>query len=250
MTIKWEDIPLDRKSYIPLYAQIHERVSSRIKAGVFSVGDLLPSENELASFYDVSRMTCRQALQLLTTQGYLTRVRGAGSIVALPKVDKDIAHLQGFSAEIRAMGGQPSSQVLNHDVIAASQHVASCLNIQAGDPVFRLVRLRFADNVVLALEETNLPLKRFIGIEKKDFSRNQSLYQVMTETFGIRLLCAEETIEARIALRKESRALDLKPGGAVLVMERILFDVEDKPIEWARSVYRGDRYRAKIQISL
>lgn len=245
----WDDTtPLDRSSFVPLYAQIHERISSRIKDGRLKVGDLLPPENELATAYQVSRMTCRQALQLLSSQGYLVRTRGAGSSVTLPKVDKDVSHLHGFTAEIRAMGGVPSSKVLKNEIIGAPQEAAKALCCQVGEPVFLLERLRFAGEQAMALEQAFLPLRRMIGIEKLDFSGTRSLYETLTEIFGIRVNSADETIEARLASKHESQYLSYT--GAALVMNRTLYDVEGRPIEFAKSVYRGDRYRATMKIRI
>jgi GntR family transcriptional regulator len=77
-----------------------------INSGKLRAGDSLPGEEELGHVYGVSRMTSRQALQVLKQQGFASRQRGRGTFVTQPKVEKDITHLSGFTAEMhrRAAG--------------------------------------------------------------------------------------------------------------------------------------------------
>jgi GntR family transcriptional regulator len=239
--------PLDKKSFTPMYFQIQEQLLKMITSGQLRPGDLLPSEEELSRVYSVSRMTSRQALQALKTQGYASRHKGRGTFVTLPKVEKDIAHLSGFTAEMRALGRTASSHVLAADTISASADIAAWLAVEVGKPIFRLRRLRLADALPVAIEEIWLPLELFPGIQDIDFSRI-SLYATLRERYGIRLSLADEIIEARAAKRQESDLLDIAPRSSLLVISRTLWSVEGKPVEAARSAYRGDRYRAVLQI--
>lgn len=239
--------PLDKNSFTPMYAQIHTQLLNLIRSGRLRAGDPLPSEEELSRIYGVSRMTSRQALQALKSQGFASRHRGQGSFVRQQPVNKDIAHLSGFTAEMRALGIRASSKVLEEETQGASAVVASQLGIQVGDPVFRLLRLRLADNLPVAIEEIMLPLGRFPGIEKQDFSRI-SLYQTLRERYGIRVSRADEILEARAATRREAELLEVHARASLLVISRTLWSSDGLPVESAHSVYRGDRYRAVLQV--
>lgn len=238
---------LDKNSYTPMYAQIQAQLLEMIRSGKLQPGDLLPSEEELGRIHGISRMTARQALQSLKAQGFAVREKGRGTFVARPKMEKDIAHLSGFSAEMRSLGMKPSSRVLAAETIPASAEVASCLSLNRGALVFRLWRLRLADNVPLAVEEICLPQSKFSGIEKIDFSRH-SLYQTLHERYGIRFAVADEILESRLAGRNEANLLEVPPRSCLLVISRTLWSVDGEPIEAARSSYRGDRYRAVLRI--
>src|SRR5579864_1063127 len=131
--------PLDKNSFTPLYFQIQTNLLKMIKSGELRAGDPVPSEEELSRVYGVSRMTTRQALQSLKNQGYATGQKGRGTFVTQPKVEKDIAHLSGFTAEMRTLGMRASSRVLEADSAAADDEVASQLQVLPGAPVFRLV---------------------------------------------------------------------------------------------------------------
>ena len=239
--------PLDKSSYVPMYAQLQMQLRNMIHAGHLKPGDTLPSEEELGRVYGISRMTARQALQGLKTQGLAARHKGLGTFVTQPKVEKDIAHLCGFTAEMQALGIKPGSRVLSAEIAAVSEEAAASLAIKPGAPVFRLRRLRFADELPVAIEESTLSLVRFPGIEKIDFVHN-SLYTTLRQKYGIRFAMADEIIEAHAAGRVESQLLDLPLRYCLLVISRTLWSAEGEPIELARSFYRGDRYRAVLRI--
>jgi GntR family transcriptional regulator len=239
--------PLDKTSYVPMYAQIQTQLLEMIRAGRLSTGDSLPSEEELSRAFGVSRMTSRQALQLLKSQGHAARHRGKGTFVTQPKVEKDIAHLAGFTAEMRQLGMKPSSQVLAAGIVSASGEVSEQLAVRPGGQAFRLRRLRLADGSPVAIEEIYLSLEKFPGIEKFDFSR-RSLYQTLRTRYAIRFGMADEILEARSANSSEAKLLKIPPRSSLLVIARRLWSVDDEPVEVARSIYRGDRYRAVLRI--
>jgi GntR family transcriptional regulator len=239
--------PLDKSSYIPMYAQIQTQLRNMIQTSKLKPGDALPSEEELGRVYGISRMTARQALQGLKMQGLAARHKGLGTFVTQPKVEKDIAHLCGFTAEMQALGMKPSSQVLSAETTVASESAASSLAIKPGAPVFCLRRLRFADGSPLAVEESTLSLERFPGIEKINFARH-SLYATLRQNYGVHFALADEILEAHAAGQTEARLLNLPLRSCLLIISRVLWSADNQPLEMARSLYRGDRYRAVLRI--
>jgi len=239
--------PLDKNSFTPLYFQIQAFLLKMIQSGQLRPGDLVPSEEELARVYGVSRMTSRQALQSLKSQGYAAGQKGRGTFVTRPKVEKDIAHLAGFTAEMRTLGMKASSQVLEAVSIKATAEIAAQLKIASHAPIFKLSRLRFADGIPVAIEEGCLSEDRFPGIERVDF-KTASLYETLREQYGVVIGSADEIIEARAANRKEAELLQIVARSSLLVISRVLRSADGKPIEVTRSSYRGDRYRAVMNV--
>jgi GntR family transcriptional regulator len=244
---KWDFEPIDKNSFIPIYFQIQTQLLEMIKLGRLHPGDPLPSEEELSRVYGVSRMTSRHALQSLKGQGFATRVVGQGTFVSQPKVEKDITHLCGFTAEMRALGMKPTSRVLEAKTIAATPEVASQLAVAVGSPIFNLRRLRLADGLPVAIEQIWLSQDRFPGIDKVDLA-HLSLYQTLRERYDIRVSRADEILESRAAHRSEAELLEMAPRVSLLVISRTLWDSGGKPVETAHSLYRGDRYRAVLSI--
>ena len=246
-TPKWEFAPLDKGSFTPIYFQIQTQLLHKIQSGQLRAGDPLPSEEELGRIFDVSRMTARHALQALKSQGFASRQKGQGTFVSRPRVEKDIAHLSGFTAEMLALGMKPTSRILQAETIPAEADVASRLGIPLGSTIFHLRRLRLADDVPVAIEKIWLPQQLFPGIDQLDFAR-LSLYQTLREQYGIRVSRADEILEARAASRVEAELLQIAPRSSLLAMSRTLWSSDGKPVEYAHSLYRGDRYRAVLQI--
>ncbi len=244
---QWEFAPLDKTSFTPMYFQIQAQLLKMIQSGQVRPGDALPSEDELRRTCGVSRMTARHALQSLENQGFASRHKGQGTFVSQPRVEKDIMHLSGFTAEMRALGLEPSSRVLEAETIPASAEVAPGLHIEIGSPVFHLRRLRCADDLPVAIEEVWLSREQFPGVDKIDFV-SASLYQTLRERYGIRVSRADEILEARSATRQQAELLNVLRHASLLAITRTLWSVDGKPVEMAQSVYRGDRYRAVLSI--
>jgi GntR family transcriptional regulator len=243
----WDFEPLDKSSFTPMYFQIQTQLLKMIQSGRLRAGDPLPSEEELSRICGVSRMTSRQALQALKSQGFASRHKGQGSFVSQPLVEKDVTHLRGFTAEMQALGIKATSRVLEAETVLASAEIAAQFGIALNAPVFRLQRLRLADKLPVAIEEIRLPHDRYPGVEAIDFSR-LSLYQTLRERYGIRVSRADEIIEARSATRREAELLEVNVRASLLVISRTLWSTDGLPVETAHSVYRGDRYRAVLSI--
>jgi DNA-binding transcriptional regulator YhcF (GntR family) len=134
--------PLDKNGFIPLYFQIQRALMEKIQSGELSEGDPLASEEELSRAYQVSRMTARQALHGLKTNGYAFSEKGRGTFVSRPKLEKNILHLQGFTEDMRRRGMKPSSQLLEQSVISVTEDLMEKLKLDANEKVMRLRRRR------------------------------------------------------------------------------------------------------------
>jgi len=238
---------LDKTGFIPLYYQIQRVLMEKIHSGELATGDPLASEEELARVYQVSRMTARQALHGLKTSGFAVSHKGRGTFVTRPKLEKNIMHLRGFTEDMKHLGMVPSSKLLEQTVMKATEELAEKLKVETGETVMRLRRLRLADGIPMALEESNIPLKQFPGLDKISFVK-QSLYFVLRETFGVRVAWADEVIEALPATREESDLLTIPKRASILSISRIIMTTAETPIEVACSRYRGDRYKASIRV--
>ena len=239
--------PLDKGGFIPLYYQIQRALMEKIQSGELSTGDPLASEEELARVYQVSRMTARQALHGLKTSGFAFSQKGRGTFVTRPKLEKNIMHLRGFTEDMKHLGMVPSSKLLEQTVVTATEDLAEKLKVEPEEIVMRLRRLRLADGIPMALEESHIPLKQFPGLDKISFAK-QSLYFVLRESYGVRVAWADEVIEALPATREESELLTIPKRASILSISRIIMTTEETPIEVACSRYRGDRYRASIRV--
>jgi GntR family transcriptional regulator len=238
---------LSREAPDPLYLQLKDSLVAEITSGRYRSNQRLPSERELSIQFKVSRMTVRQALLELVRDGTIYTRVGKGTFVAEPKIDQQLRALTGFSQDVRARGGKPSSRVLEARVIPATLDVAAALRLAPEAEVILLARLRLADSMPLAVETAYLPLVLFPRLLNHNFAR-ESLYDVLETEYKLTLIQAEQSIEAALAAPREIELLKLIPPAAVLKMQRLTFSSGGVPVEYVLSTYRGDRYKFRSML--
>lgn len=227
---------------LPRYYQLKEIIRERIRRGEWSPGSLIPSERELCERYGISRMTARQSITELVTEGLLYREQGRGTFVGQPKIAQQLLRLTGFTEDMRAREQRPGAKVLTAELWPADDATAERLRIKTGQPVYRLRRLRLADAEPLAIETSHI---NFIGCERllaNDLERD-SLYDLLERVYDLPPLDAEQELEADLADEEEAVLLGIAAGGPVLRTRRVTTTRRNQPIEYATSVYRGDKYR-------
>ena len=135
-----------KNSPLPRYYQLKEIMRERIRLGEWKPGDLIPSERELGETYGISRMTARQAITDLVNEGLFYREQGKGTFVSQHKITQQLIQLTGFTEDIRARGQRPGTKVLSAEMFPADEATAERLRISQGMLIFRLRRLRLADD--------------------------------------------------------------------------------------------------------
>jgi GntR family transcriptional regulator len=204
-------------------------------------GTPVPPERTLAEEFDTSRTTVRQALAELVVEGRLERIQGKGTFVAKPKVAQSL-QLTSYTEDMRAQGLEPASRLLEVGYVNADADLAELLRIREGARVLRIERLRLANGEPMAIEATHLSAKRFPGL-RRHLTKYSSLYSALSAEYGVHLARAEETIETALATPREAALLGTDTGLPMLLLSRHSLDEEGEPVEWVRSIYRGDRYK-------
>lgn len=236
---------LDRKSSAPLHVQIYDYLREGILSNRLKSDESIPSERELAETLRVSRMTVRQAMNALRDEGLIYQKRGRGTFVSSAKLDIHTRNLNGFSDEMQRRNMKPASKVVKFGKESPSKEAAERLKLEPGEKVFVLERLRLADGIPMALETTCVPVKRFPDLDAYDFSK-ASLYKTLVDVYGVRVHSAGEDLEAAMADEETAELLGAAEGAAILIVYRTVFAEEDHPVEFTKSVYRADRYRASF----
>ncbi len=162
---------LNKRDGIPLYLQLKEIISERIKNGTYASGDLLPSETQLSQNYQITRQTARRAISELVKEGLVRTEHGKGSFVSVNEVSYSIWNFNGFTDYIVSLGKSPVTKIIEHSV---------------ENGMLKLVRARGVNefNTVryLTLDTSYIPLNLFAGVESVDFSTH-SLYSTMRKVY-------------------------------------------------------------------
>lgn len=217
------------------HVQVREYVRDLISGA--EPGAPAPSERELVHVFGVARMTVRQALDALVTEGLLERIPGRGTFVAQPRPDTRSA-LSSFTEEMMRRGMKPDARTILARVEQAGQGVARALELQLGDPVIHWQRLRLADGQPMCLEDAFLSEALFSGF--LDGPLPNSLYGELKKR-GLMPSRGEDSVEAGIAKAEEAEVLGINDGDAVLRIARRAF-ADNQAVEVSRSTYRADRF--------
>ena len=241
--------PAEAQPKLPRYRSIAAELGRRIDAQEYLPGSLLPSEADLAAEFGVTRMTVRQALAGLSAQGVIERRHGHGTIVAPFRLQRQVQRPTGLAEELLSRGLTPGTRVLQFDEIRPTSEARSRLWIGPRGTVFRLRRLRYADGVLIGLQESLVPAKHAPGLDEIDFT-NQSLSKVLRERHGLAATYAELSIEAVAADQAIANALEIEPGTPVLRSTRISYLDDGRPLERTTGWFLGNRYSYRVQQGL
>jgi GntR family transcriptional regulator len=234
---------VDPNEVIPKYFQLVNILRHKIEDGDWLPYQAIPSERELEKIYHVSRITIRQAISILVRQGYLYREQGRGTFVSPQKLQKPIQKLTSFSDDMINRGMTPGQRVISTQPVIPSERVARILEVNPGDPVLRLRRIRLANNKPMALEDSHVVLPPGELITQEELEKTGSLYMILKARFNLIPTEAEETVEATLASTEEAAMLETDAGSPLLLTSRILWSQNRRPVEFVKILYRGDRYR-------
>jgi GntR family transcriptional regulator len=225
----------------PRYRSIAAELMRKIQAQEYGPGSLLPSEVELASEFGVTRMTVRQALSGLAAQGIIERRHGHGTVVVPIKLQRQGLRPMGLAEELRSRGLTPGSHTIKFDEIRPPKDVGVALWIGPRGNVFRLRRLRYADAVLIGVQESYIPTKHAPGLLDVDFT-DMSLTSVLRDQYALSAAYADLTIEAIAADRSVATDIEIDLGAPVLRSSRITYLEDGRPLEKTIGWFLPTRY--------
>ena len=234
--------PLSRTSAGTLYHQILQELTGRIESGEIGVGDRLPSEADLVSEFGVSRTTARRALDELRRQGLVRREPGRGTFLASPRLRSNLAYLHSFSEEIERWGYEPGARLVSREERVADGEAAARLEIEVGEDVLFVRRLRLADERPIFVCDSYLPTARFPGLRDADYG-TISLSRLFRERTGRRVERARQWIGAATADEDVAGLLEIEPGVPVLRVSRVTLVTGDQPVEAVEAYFHPERYQ-------
>jgi GntR family transcriptional regulator len=237
---------LIRSEGIPIYVQIREALRAEITREVLKRGEKLPSENELASQFKVSRMTIRESIEDLVDEGLLYRRHGVGTFVAYPHLQRDHTRLTSFFDKAESDGVHVRATLLNKDVLSAKPKIAQALDIPVGSKVIRVKTLRFVDNVPITVHDAYVPHELFACILNENLEV-QHLWTLF-EKSGYKVKRAIQRLEAREATKDIAHLMKIKEGAPILFKERTVYADDGTPVEFTYCYNRGDIYSLTVAL--
>ncbi|MED4829268.1 GntR family transcriptional regulator [Bacillus atrophaeus] len=220
---------LNNGSSKPLYIQLKQIITDDIKKGIYSPSIKLPTESELCSKYNVSRITVRKAILDLVDEGYLVRQQGKGTFVKSPKLKRELIAVNGYSEFMESTGKKPKHQVLSHEVISAPKPIAAKLQIEPESPVVELKRILYNEDQPLSFEITHYPLALFPDIGRF-ISDGVSMHDILKQQYQVVPTHNTKLLNVVYAKQEESRYLACDIGDALFEIDKTAFMSKDQPI--------------------
>ena len=233
-------------SHQPLYLQIKETLKKQILAGEYAPYQRMPSESELMNSFGVSRITVRQALRDLHSEGLIFTSQGKGTFASKPKAMQDVQHLEGFDEAMKPKGYETSARLISIRETTTSKDVQEKLGLSPKDRAVEVVRVRYLNREPVSVDRSYFPIAIGQGLFSKDLSRD--IFPMLENQLGIALGRAEISLEARPADADIAKFLGLEPGSPIMWVERLTRDRDDNPIDYEYLAFRGDSYKYRFQI--
>lgn len=230
-----------------LYKQVKDCLEKEIRNRHWKQGEPIPTEPELMEKYQVSRTTIRQAVSLLEQEGLLERHQGRGTFVCQKKMVENLSKFRGFAEGVARKGRVPGSKVLDWGMKDTLFYEKGKLNLGQDDKLLLVERIRFMDEVPIAVERTCWT--EDIGRIFLQYDLNEINFYEILEKHGIYLKNSHETIGAVNASIHEAEMLGVEYGMALLEMNRTTTDVNGRVIEYNRTRYRSDYYSYEIEMT-
>ena len=236
---------IDRKSPLPLHYQLKQHLLEKIESGDWKPDDLIPSEQELQDAFGLSRTTVRQALSDLVYEGLLIRERGRGTFVSPPKMTHNPEERKGLTEFMTEQGIKPGWKVIETGFVEANKEVAEKLQVAHKSRVYRIRRLRLAEDKPIGTHTVFLPESISSQINEAGLLEGGSLNYISHIPQMINSHAAR-FIEAVAASEQDVKLLQLSLGSPVLTIQRLVVSASGEPIEYLQARYRGDRFKYQI----
>lgn len=230
-------------SGVSLYAQLTGIIRRSITSGALAVGDLIPSEAELCSGFDISRNTVRQAIGALEDEGLVVRKRGKGTFVADPSLRRKGVQYS-FTTEISSIGKQPSSTLVDFAVIEPSKRIRALMSLDSGEQVYCFTRVRNVDGEPMILETSYYPQYIYPNLTR-EMVETHSFYSLLYHA-GTLPYAAEDTYEAVTLTRQEAALLHCEEGASAFHHQRLTTTESGQLYEYTSSYMRADRVKLNV----
>lgn len=246
---KFTHISIDKNTPVPMYYQLKKIILDMIKEGSLKPGDMLPTELELSEVLGISRTTTRQAMTELVMEGQLYRIKSKGTFVAEKKVVQDFTNVIRASHNLlQAQNVKTTTKVLMLKVEKANDLISKMLQINEGDDVIHLCRLRFVNDEPNVLADAYLPM---ICKEMLNMDMNKTgLYEFLDMNERTMADKAVRELEAISADDKEAEMLEIKEGDPIQLTTSVTYAKSGQPIEFSIAKFRGDRNVFRCEVTI
>lgn len=233
----------------PIYQQLNHLLREMIQEEEYQIGDKFLTERSICEQYDVSRATANKAISNLVSEGILEFRKGVGTFIKTKPDRSNLGSIVSFTENVTRVGKQPSSRVLSFKLIKyprINPHIKEALMLDVNEDVYKVERLRLANETPMMLEERFIVAKYCPGLS--EHSMEGSLYLVLDREYGIQLTGSDETIQAIVISKREAELLQVEEGLAGFRVTSIGYIEDNTPLWWEQTTHRPDGIEFRCQV--
>lgn len=238
---------LDRFKHVPLYIQLKDELIDNIKNENWKVDTQIPTEKSLMEKYNLGRATVREAISLLVHEGYLYKKQGIGTFVARKQPSLGFEPIISLAYSLNAKGIEQKNLILDQKIISPDKKLLSLLKWKTKLPCFYMKRVRYAENMPVALEYSYFSDKFYE--EAKDLDLTGSIAKIIVEELKVTICRVDQSIVVRVPSEEERSLLKLDKDIKVLSMDRWIFtEGSENPYYYLNFIVPENIYSFPIEI--
>lgn len=224
------------------YLAIYNEYAEKIETGKLRHNAKLPSENELAEMYGASRETVRKALNLLSQNGYIQKIKGKGSFVLnLNRLDFPVSGLVSFKELAAKIGLDTVTEVVQLEEIQPDPYIADQLHIPRSEPIWKVVRTREIAGEKAILDKDYFR-RAVVPRLTRDICEN-SVYEYLEDELNITISFAKKIITVEEPSAEDRQLLDFNDYPMIVVVRNYVYLEDAELFQYTESRHRPDRFR-------
>ncbi|ANX01190.1 GntR family transcriptional regulator [Thermoclostridium stercorarium subsp. leptospartum DSM 9219] len=241
---------INRYSNIPLYCQLKNIILEKIESGEYKEDTKIPSEQELCEQYNISRPTVRQAINELTSNGYLYKLKGKGTFVARQKsCIIDIRNYTGFTDSVLDSPEPERKEIVSISTVTPREFakLTEVFNLKSDNLQFTCIAyLNINNGEICSINVSYIPQNLFPNLEE-DIRNKKPSYEILRGKYPLVPYTSKSTIEVSYADAMDASQLQVQPGQALIVVYNILYSKSGQPVEYIIAKYRADKCRLMFE---
>lgn len=249
LKVEWDANQSGVLSRVPLYHQIYTALRDAITNGTISFGDKMPTEQQLVSVFDVSRITAKRALDELATESLIVRHRGKGSHVTYRWEPRPVkGPLIGLLENMSELFQHSSTKAISIEKTTPPAEVRIELGLEGDEKVHKAIRVHCNEDGEPYVYYVSWTVGIVRGFTERNLQK-QSRLEIIGQN-GITLAQVKQTLSAEPATVRVAAALDVVPGAALLSLTRRSFDESGRLVDILHGLYNPKRFKYLIELSL
>ncbi|MFW5991922.1 MAG: GntR family transcriptional regulator [Halanaerobiaceae bacterium] len=232
------------KYSLPSYKTIASEITQRIHKGIYSPGTYLPSENQLALEFEVTRTTIRKALNILKQRGTIESFQGKGYMVKQLHWEQSLLQFYSFGRNIAENIQNPDTNILSYQKIDGLKNIDEYTSTELWD----ITRLRLMNKKPLILETSYIPVSFLPRFDEIQLQQN-SLYNLLKEN-GVNIIRAKEYLEPILPSLEDQQMLKIEADTPLFQILRYTYDSNQELVEVRESLIRGDQFHFSTEMTL